>query len=57
MAAWKAPTEHKKKPEPPPKPHRPPHEATHEGLSHVSEQIEALKAQLDRIEARLPSVR
>jgi hypothetical protein len=52
MTTWKAPREPEKKPESP-KPHRPPHEATYEGLAHVSEQIEALKAQLDRIEAKL----
>lgn len=52
MTTWKPPRESEKKPEPP-KPHRPPHEATHEGLAYVSEQIEALKAQLDRIEAKL----
>jgi len=54
MSAWKIPQEREKKHEaPPPKPHKPPHEATYEGLAHVSEQIEDLRKQLDRIEARL----
>ena len=54
MPTWTPPDEQPKRREPPPpKHHRPPHAATHEGLAHVSEQIEEIRNMIERLDARI----